>query len=160
MRGLLFILLLISTIASAQQEEIFNWPTFPGGEKELNLFLAKHAVYPLLAMQNAIEGEVLLLAQVDSAGKINSAALFKKAGWGLDDEAIRLIKMLPSWRPAQVNTINTSVLCLIPVNFAGDVSGNPVVTMKQYACFKKEELGYLKSVKKNFKQKIRFKEIE
>lgn len=69
-------------------------PKVTGGKKTFAAFLAENLVYPEEALQNRIEGNVHLAYEVDDNGIVTSARVIKGLGFGLDEEALRLIRLL------------------------------------------------------------------
>ena len=67
---------------------------FAGGKKALQEIISKNLVYPSKAIENRIEGRVYLEYVVGFSGDIESVKILKGIGFGCDEEAIRLIKLL------------------------------------------------------------------
>jgi len=67
---------------------------YPGGEKAMSRFVQTHLNYPSEAMENEIEGDVLIKYRVGSHGKVLDAKVEKGIGSGCDEEALRLVKLL------------------------------------------------------------------
>lgn len=94
-----------------------NMPEFPGGKLALRRYVAEHVVYPAVARENGIEGTVFLRFEVTKSGKIGRVELQKGVDPLLDDEAIRVIKDLPKFRPGEQNGKKVNVWYSIPVTF-------------------------------------------
>jgi len=93
-------------------------PSFPGGEAGLAEYLSKSIRYPHIAAENGIEGLVVVQFVVDYEGNIKDVKVLSAAkGGGLEQEASRVIKAMPKWKPGRQNGRNVSVLYSIPVNF-------------------------------------------
>jgi protein TonB len=93
-------------------------PSFPGGEEALFRYLGKSIRYPHIAVENGIEGIVTVQFVVDYEGNIKDVKVLSAAkGGGLEEEATRVIKAMPKWKPGRQNGRNVSVLYSIPVNF-------------------------------------------
>lgn len=93
-------------------------PSFPGGEGALFTYLSKSIRYPNIAVENGIEGTVTVQFVVDYEGNIKDVKVLSAAkGGGLEQEATRVIKAMPKWKPGRQNGRNVSVLYSIPVNF-------------------------------------------
>lgn len=69
-------------------------PKVTGGKKTFAAFLAENLVYPEQALKNGIEGNVFVEYEVDDNGIVIQAKVVKGLGYGLDEEALRLIKLL------------------------------------------------------------------
>lgn len=93
-------------------------PEFPGGEAELTRFLSKNIAYPPLARENGIEGRVILTFVVGNDGKISRIEMpGKKIGWGCEEEALRVLKMMPPWTPGKQNGKPVNVTFTLPIRF-------------------------------------------
>ncbi|HOJ37167.1 MAG TPA: energy transducer TonB [Ignavibacteriales bacterium] len=78
-------------------------PSFPGGDDELVNFLSKNLKYPELAKRAGITGKVIVDFVIDIDGKISDIKVVKGIGYGCDEEAIRVIKLMPKWIPAKID---------------------------------------------------------
>jgi TonB family protein len=92
-------------------------PEFDGGQEARNVFIQKNINYPTLARQNNIEGRVQIEFVVWSDGKISQIKALTNKGWGLEEEAVRLIKMMPTWKPGKQNGKVVTVRFSIPIVF-------------------------------------------
>lgn len=99
-------------------------PQFGDGEEDLNRFLQKNIQYPPNAKENSIEGKVILAFVVSAEGKISQIEVLSKdakgqykLGWGCEEEAIRVVKMMPDWRPGKQNGKAIPVRFTLPVVF-------------------------------------------
>jgi len=100
---------------------IFNYteelPEFPGGDGELIRFLQKHIMYPEMERDNDIQGRVILQFTVCDDGYLCSAKTMRSLSVGLDTEAIRVLKMMPHWKPGRQEGKNVSVYFNLPIIF-------------------------------------------
>lgn len=78
-------------------------PTFPGGDTALNKYLADNVRYPAIAMENGVEGIVVVGFIVTADGSINNAKIVKFVDPDLEKEAIRVVVAMPAWIPAEKN---------------------------------------------------------
>jgi protein TonB len=93
-------------------------PSFPEGEDGLARYLSRNIRYPHIAAENGIEGIVVVQFVVDYEGNIKDVKVATpKKGGGLEEEATRVIKAMPKWKPGRQNGRYVSVLYSIPVNF-------------------------------------------
>jgi len=96
---------------------------FPGDKPgELKLFykyVEKNAVYPKEAKAKKIKGSVFVEFVLNKSGEVvsNQVKVVKGLGYGLDDEAIRLIKKSPNWTPAMQNGNPVYQSVVIPIKF-------------------------------------------
>jgi protein TonB len=78
---------------------IKEMPEFPGGDKALYTFIAKEINYPLLANRQGVEGKIYVRFVVTKEGNVTNVRIAKGIGSGCDQEAIRVIKLLPHGFP-------------------------------------------------------------
>jgi len=84
----------------------------------LGRYLGAHIRYPHLAAENGIEGVVYVQFVVDYEGNIKDVKLTgARKGGGLDEEAMRVIRGMPQWKPGKQNGRPVSVLYNLPVRF-------------------------------------------
>ncbi|WP_221394505.1 M56 family metallopeptidase [Dyadobacter sp. NIV53] len=76
---------------------------FPGGNPEMIKFLAQNIRYPSEASKANISGTVLISFIVNEYGEIRKPKIIKGLGFGIDDEATRVILNMPNWKPAIQN---------------------------------------------------------
>ncbi len=77
-----------------KEKKFFNLPTYPGGVKALGKFLNDNIQYPAEAQKNRIEGLVHVSFDVDHFAKISNEKIVRSLGFGCDEEALRVIKLL------------------------------------------------------------------
>lgn len=90
---------------------------FPGGGPAFRYFIEKNMSYPPLAKANNIEGKVFVTFVVDKKGVVKHPTIHKSLGYGCDEEAIRLVKKMPKWKPGiwyDDNPVHTKVTMSIP----------------------------------------------
>jgi len=109
-------------VAITQEEEkifevIEQMPTFPGGESELLAYLGKNVRYPVAALENNIQGRVILRFVVTKNGDIDRVEVVRSLDPSCDREALRVVKSLPRWIPGKQNGENVSVWFTLPINF-------------------------------------------
>ena len=75
-------------------------PAFPGGVEAYRTFLQKNVHYPEAAKARNFSGDVFVSFVVDEAGRLLEAEVVKGVGYGLDEEALRLVRLMPWWTPA------------------------------------------------------------
>jgi TonB family protein len=76
---------------------------YPGGYGEMIKFINSNLKYPSSAKRAKVEGSVEVLFTVQSSGEIKDIKVQKGIGYGCDEEAIRVIKIMPNWNPAKNN---------------------------------------------------------
>ncbi len=92
-------------------------PEFENGDKAMYEFIAQHIHYPEIARQNAIEGTVFIGFVVSKDGSIRDVVVKRGIGGGCNEEAIRVIKMMPKWKPGKQNGKPVNVAFTLPVKF-------------------------------------------
>jgi len=80
--------------------EITEAPQFIGGFEEMNKFLSSQIIYPKEALDNSIEGTVVVKIIVEKDGSITYIAIVRNPGGGLGEEGERVVKLMPKWKPA------------------------------------------------------------
>lgn len=73
---------------------------FPGGEKAMYEFIAKNLVYPESAMENGVEGKVIVEFVITADGSVTNPKIVRKIDPDLEDAAIKVIMKMPKWKPA------------------------------------------------------------
>lgn len=94
-----------------------QFPEFPGGESGMAKFLHDNIKYPQIARESGISGTVYLTFVVSKTGKISDVRVLRGIGGGCDEEAIRVIKAMPSWIPGRQNGKPVPVQFNLPIKF-------------------------------------------
>jgi TonB family protein len=97
--------------------EKFVAAQFPGGYVGMMKFLQKNIRYPQQARRMGNEGKVFIKYKVDKTGVIYDLEVLKGVSHDLNKEAIRVIKLMPSWIPSTIRGIPTKSLFVLPVSF-------------------------------------------
>lgn len=96
-------------------------PSFPGGYKGLQKYFDDNLQYPAAAQYNGVEGTVRVGFTVDENGKLmNPVVEGYNEGYGLDEEAIRVIRKMPTWVPGKINGKAVKTKFTLPVRFTLD----------------------------------------
>ena len=99
---------------------------FPGGDDAFFQFLARNVKYPTLALEAGKQGRVACLATIGEDGTIKEVEITQSVDPALDAEAIRVIKKMPKWEPAQL--AGKAVEYKIPLGFLFKVEGSDLQT--------------------------------
>ena len=103
------------------EQEIFQiveeMPSFPGGEAKLMEFVAKNIKYPQIARETGIQGRVFVGFVVEPDGSISNVKLLRGLGGGCDEEAVRIVKSMPKWKPGKQHGKLVRVSYTLPVLF-------------------------------------------
>jgi periplasmic protein TonB len=92
-------------------------PSFPGGDAALNKFLNDNIKYPTIAAENGIAGRVFINFVVHRDGQIVEVRVARGVDPALDQEAMRVVKMMPKWNAGQQRGKSVRVQFTLPVNF-------------------------------------------
>ncbi len=111
---ILILVLLVAGFAAASADSA---PSFPGGQNALDSYISKNMNYPQPAIDNGIEGVVNVAFSVKSDGSIGSIKIVRMIDPDLEQEAIRLVKNMPKWTPAEKNGSAVDEVVTIPVKF-------------------------------------------
>lgn len=93
-------------------------PVFPGGEEALRKFLKDNIRYPQQALDASLQGTVFVTFVVEQDGSIGNARVLRGIGKGCDEEALRVVKMMPAWKPGTQRGKPVKVQINLPVRFA------------------------------------------
>lgn len=114
---LLAMLALVSVSAQDMVVDETCPPQFPGGDAALINFLNENIKYPLKAAQDRVEGKVIVQFLVKKTGKIDNVKVLRSVRKDLDDEAVRVVKMMPDFIPAKQNGEAADMPYTVPVSF-------------------------------------------
>ncbi|MDO7847853.1 energy transducer TonB [Hymenobacter sp. M29] len=92
-------------------------PAFPGGDGAMHQYLAKKIVYPTAANQQNLSGTVYVRFVVDEQGRVRDAEVAKGCGHGFDEEALRVVRLMPWWTPGRVAGRPVRVQRTLPIVF-------------------------------------------
>ncbi len=92
-------------------------PQFPGGEAALMKYISDHLKYPPVAMENNIQGRVVIQFVVTKTGKIGEVKVARSKDPDLDNEAVRVVKTLPDFIPGKMNGQSVNVWYTLPITF-------------------------------------------
>lgn len=83
-------------------------------------FINSKLNYPQAAKQNLISGKVNLRFSINTDGSVGGVSVLKGINPELDAEAIRVIKLLPAWKPGKLEGKPVQIWYQIPVSFSPD----------------------------------------
>lgn len=99
-------------------EAVEQMAEYRGGIDSLFAFIQKNLRYPKNAWDNGIQGKVILRFVVSKTGKIATVIVEnRQIDPELANEAIRVVRMMPDWIPAQHKEENVSVWVTLPITF-------------------------------------------
>jgi TonB family protein len=116
--------------ASDSKNEVFtaveDMPEYPGGTQEMYRFINKNIKYPDAARRAYVEGRVFVQFIVKKDGKVGDITILKGIGFGADEEAIRVVKNMPTWKPGKQNGKPVDVYFNMPINFTLSPNNNSI----------------------------------
>ena len=92
-------------------------PEFPGGWSAFMQWLTKNLKYPESAQKNKVQGTVVVSFIVNKDGSIASTKVSTSADPVLDAEALRVMKMMPKWKPGMDRNKVCRTMIAVPVVF-------------------------------------------
>jgi TonB family protein len=94
-----------------------NQPEYPGGMGELVKFLSRNVKYPVAAQQARVQGKVIVEFLIGTDGSISDIKVKHSVCPELDAEAMRVIGLMPKWRPGEQRGKAVSVRYEMPIEF-------------------------------------------
>lgn len=92
-------------------------PEYKGGREAMFKILGQETIYPENALQAGMTGTVLIRALIDSAGRMASAEVYKGVYPSLDQEALRVVRLLEEWTPATLEGEPVEMHIMLPISF-------------------------------------------
>lgn len=90
-------------------------PQYPGGEKALMLFIGQNLRYPKSAADGKIEGRVTVRFVVGKTGEVSDIVIIRGLDPACDNEALRVVKMMPRWIPGRQDGKAVPVYFTLPI---------------------------------------------
>jgi len=104
------------------EDKVFTKPTkmpeFPGGPEALRRYVAFNIRYPREAAIGNIQGKVIVMFIVDEEGKVSRVKVAKGVHYLLDEEAMRIVRNMPNFKPGIEEGKPVKVSYAIPINFS------------------------------------------
>ena len=108
-------------VATSKEDTVYQvvdkMPEFPGGEKAMMEFLSKNIVYPEKAKEAGIQGRVFVGFVIEKDGSVSNVKIMKGIGGECDEEALRVVKSMPNWKPGKKGGKDVRVSYTLPINF-------------------------------------------
>ena len=92
-------------------------PSYPEGQAALLRHLAQNIQYPPMAIKKRVEGTVVVQLTVERDGTLSNVHVVKGIGAGCDEEAERVVELMPKWRPGFQNGQAVRVQFNLPIRF-------------------------------------------
>lgn len=104
-----------------QEQKVYTFAEipaqFPGGEQAMFQFIADHLVYPEIARENNIQGTLLLQMTIEADGSISDIKILRDIGGDCGAAAVRMVKLMPKWKPAIQHNITVRFSIVLPIKF-------------------------------------------
>jgi len=111
-------------VATSKEDTVYQiaeeMPKFPGGEQAMIKFVAENINYPQEAKDKEIAGRVFVSFVVEKDGSVSNVKVVRGIGGGCDEEAARVIKGMPKWKPGMQKGKPVRVNYMMPVFFKLD----------------------------------------
>ena len=101
-------------------EEVSQKPEFYGGADAMAQFISDNLKYPEAALKEEKQGRIWVEATIDKDGLIKEVKISRGLGLGCDEEALRLVKSMPRWKPGKLQNNPVKVKIKIPITFKID----------------------------------------
>ena len=92
-------------------------PEYPGGVEAMMKYVAENVKYPEKAKDEEISGRVFISFVIEKDGSVSNVELKRGIGGGCDDEAVRVVKAMPKWKPGIKDGKPVRVSYMMPINF-------------------------------------------
>ena len=93
-------------------------PDFMGGQKAMMEYLYKNLKYPNPAIKSGVSGRVHLQFTIEPDGSLSNVSVLKGIGFGCDEEAMRVVKLMPNWKPGKQSGRAVRVKFNLPIVFS------------------------------------------
>jgi TonB family protein len=114
----------VKYVSPVNGKEVFTvvekQPSFPGGQEGYTKFLINNIKYPEEAMKKNVTGTVYVSFIVEADGSVTTVRVLRGIGSGCDDEALRVVSMMPKWNPGEEKGKKVAVQYNLPIKFALD----------------------------------------
>ena len=105
-------------------------PEFPGGDLALRKFIANTIKYPVLAQENGIQGKVYVTFVIDKNGLPVDIKIARSVHPLLDEEAMRVVSLMPQWKPGMQRGKPVRVSYSVPIGFSLEYGKEKYSTVK------------------------------
>jgi TonB family protein len=94
-----------------------DMPEYPGGMEAMMKFVAENLKYPEQMQKEKVEGRVLLSFVVEKDGSVTNIEEVQSPHPVLTEEAIRVVKLMPKWKPGKQDGKEVRVQFNLPITF-------------------------------------------
>ena len=93
-------------------------PVYEGNDQALAEYINSKIVYPEQAVENNVEGTVKVQFVIDEKGTVSDVkTVGTKLGYGLEEEAVSVVRNLPKWTPGKVKGKNVKTRLSVPITY-------------------------------------------
>lgn len=111
-------------LATYEEDTVYQiveqMPQYTGGEEAMMKYVSENIKYPQAAKDKNIAGRVFVSFVVEKDGSVNEVKVLRGIGGGCDEEAVRVIKGMPKWKPGIQEGKPVRVSYMMPINFKLD----------------------------------------
>ncbi len=144
---LAFIFTFTSTYAQESNDEsegdifvfVENPPEYPGGDKARLSFLSENIHYPKDAIDAGIQGNIYVQFIIEKDGSVSNVKILRGIIPSMDKEVIRVIKLMPKWKPGTQRGKVVRVQFNMPVRFILEDDNPKKMTKKEKRALKKKQ---------------------
>lgn len=90
----------------------------PKPKYDLMLYFTRHMRYPYEAKKDGIEGRVMVRFVVNKDGSFSNFEIMRGVNPALNEEAIRVLKTMPKWRPGKMKGVAVRCSYVQPFTFS------------------------------------------
>lgn len=97
--------------------QVDEYPEYPGGKSNLSTFYKNNVKYPDECKEKGVEGIVVVLFIIEKDGSVSNPKIIKSLNPLLDNELLRVTKLLPRFKPGKLKGSTVRVNMVIPYEF-------------------------------------------
>ena len=121
-------------LATSYEDTVYQiveqMPQYTGGEEAMMKYVAENIKYPQAAKDKNISGRVFVGFVIEKDGSVSNVKVVRGIGGGCDEEAARVIKEMPKWKPGMQKGKPVRVNYMMPIFFKLD-DGQPAKSVKK-----------------------------
>ncbi len=121
-------------LATYEEDTVYQiveqMPQYTGGEQAMMKYVAENIKYPQAAKDKNISGRVFVGFVIEKDGSVSNVKVVRGIGGGCDEEAARVIKEMPKWKPGMQKGKPVRVNYMMPIFFKLD-DGQPAKSVKK-----------------------------
>ena len=121
-------------LATSYEDTVYQiveqMPQYTGGEEAMMKYVAENIKYPQAAKDKNISGRVFVSFVIEKDGSVSNVKVVRGIGGGCDEEAARVIKEMPKWKPGMQKGKPVRVNYMMPIFFKLD-DGQPAKSVKK-----------------------------